>query len=199
MQLAQRTRPFVILSLAGLIAVACAKNREPAERALMEIDNIVKQASADATRYLPDREAIVRAEVAELKASFEQADYSAVLARSPAVLAEVKDLATAVSLKKQEVTSELIREWTTLDASLPPLIGAVRVRIDMLTKSKIPRKGVDLTRAKESIAAGDALWDKAESAFESGQLEDAVALLKDAKPEAEAAAAALQLTTPDSD
>jgi anti-sigma factor ChrR (cupin superfamily) len=108
-------------------------------------------------------------------------------------------LVAAVSVKRQEAAAGLLREWTTLDASLPPLVAAVRVRIDMLTKIKLPRKGIDLSRAKASIAVGDALWDKAESAFESGQLEDAVALIKDAKPKAEAAAAALQLTYPGTD
>ncbi len=199
MQLSQRTPHFVMLSFVGLMTVACAKNQEPAKQALAEIDSFVKQASTDARRYLPEQAAMVHDKVAVLKTSFDQEDYSAVLAGSPAVLADAKGLVAAVSVKRQEAAAGLLREWTTLDASLPPLVAAVRVRIDMLTKIKLPRKGIDLSRAKASIAVGDALWDKAESAFESGQLEDAVALIKDAKPKAEAAAAALQLTYPGTD
>jgi hypothetical protein len=131
-----------------------------------------------------------------LKSSFDRKDYSAVLAGSPAVLAEAKGLVAAVSIKKQEATAGLVREWTTHDASLPPLVAAVRIRIDMLTKTKSSRNGVDCSRARANIAVGNALWDRAEAAFESGQLEDAVTLLKDAKMKAEAAEAALRLTHP---
>jgi len=131
-----------------------------------------------------------------LKTSFDQEDYSAVLAGSPAVLADAKGLVAAVSVKRQEAAAGLLREWTTLDASLPPLVARCEC-YRHVDQDQTPGKGIDLSRAKASIAVGDALWDKAESAFESGQLEDAVALIKDAKPKAEAAAAALQLTYPE--
>jgi hypothetical protein len=198
-QLSQRTPHFVMLGLVGLMTVACAKNQEAAKQALAEIDHFAKQASTDAPKYLPEQAAIVQGKVATLKTSFDLKDYSAVLAGSPAVLADAKSLVAAVSAKKREATARLVREWTTLDASLPPLVAAVRMRIDILTRTKRPRNGVDLSRAKASFADGNALWDKAESAYESGQLENAVALLKDAKPKAEAAAAALQLTHPGTD
>jgi hypothetical protein len=199
MQLSQRAPHFVMLGLVGLMTVACAKNQEAARQALAEIDNFVKQVSTDAPRYLPEQAAIVQSKVAALKASFDLEDYSAVLAGSPAVLAAAKGLVAAVSAKKREATARLVREWTTLDASLPPLVAAVRVRIDLLTRTNRQRNGIDLSRAKASFADGNALWDEAESAYESGQIEDAVALLKDAKPKAEAAAAALQLTPPGTD
>ena len=76
---------------------------------------------------------------------------------------------------------------------------AAIVRIDRLTKANRKQRGLDLSGAKASMAAGNERWDEAESTFQSGQLADAVALLKDAKPKAEAAAAALQLNFPDAD
>lgn len=186
-----------MLGLVMLVAAGCSRDRQSAERALAEIDTVVAQASLH--KYVPEQAAVVQSEIAALKSSFDRRDYSAVLAASPAVLAEATRLAAAAVARKQQADANLIKEWTALDASMPPLVSTVRVRIDALSKSKHQRKGVDLPTAKQRIAAGIELWDMAEAEFESGQFEQAVALLKDAKPKAESAAAALGIALPAED
>ena len=195
-RVSRRALKFTLLSLVTLMTVACTNGEEPARLALDQIRNVLDRTSVDARKYLPEKLLFVQDEAATLSVSFDQKNYSAVIAGAPVVLSDANTLVTAVVAKRREAVAELVRQWSILDASLPPLVAAVRVRIDKLNKTQRRRKGVDLSRAQASIAAGDALWDEAECAFDSGRIEDAIALLKDAKPKAEEAAAALQLTFP---
>jgi hypothetical protein len=60
-QLSQRTRHFVMLSLGGLMTVACAKNQEPAKQALAEMDGQLEDAVALLKDAKPKAEAAAAA------------------------------------------------------------------------------------------------------------------------------------------
>jgi len=199
MQLLQRISHITFVGLAALMTIGCAKGQEPARQALDQIRGVLERAAIDGRNYWPEKVIVVQLEAAKLSASFDRKDYSAVIAGAPMVLNDANSLLAAVAAKKKERVEELARQWSTLDATFPPLVAAVKLRIDTLSKSGLRRKGVNLYRAEASIAVGSALWDKAETAFESGQLEDAVALLKVAKPKTDEAAAELQMTFPVAD
>jgi hypothetical protein len=62
-----------------------------------------------------------------------------------------------------------------------------------LSKVKHVPKGIDLAAAKSGLADATAAWEKAQSAFKSGNASDAVPLAKDAKSYVESAATALKL------
>jgi hypothetical protein len=183
---------LLFVGIAWLTA-GCAGQEGPAKLALDQINTEMEMASPDALKYLPDQTIFVRKELARLNASFEAQDYPTVLADSPAALVDAKHLVAAATAKRHTVVMQLVHEWTTLDASLPPLFSAVRTRLDALSKVRHGPKGVDVTTVKTDFAEGSALWDKGEVLFDAGRIEDAVASLKDAKPKVEAAAAALQL------
>jgi hypothetical protein len=85
-------------------------------------------------------------------------------------------------------------EWRSLAASVPQSLSAVQTRIDALSKTKRVPKDVDLGAAKSGLADATAAWDKAQGAFKSGNLEDAVTAAKDAQGKSASAAAALKLT-----
>jgi hypothetical protein len=72
----------------------------------------------------------------------------------------------------------------------------VQTRIDDLSKTKHVPKDIDLAAAKSGLADATAAWDKAQSAFKSGDAPDAVPLAKDALSKVESAAAALKLNLP---
>ncbi len=194
MSFAHRSRYFAKLGILAVTAVACAKDQESAEHALAEIDAIVNSDMPEASIWLPEQATNVERKLTALKAIFDREEYSAVLAGSPALLAEARAIAAEAGAKRLEAEGGLLREWTALDASMPPLVAAVRIRTQSLRRAGHQHKRVDLSGAEANIAVGEELWDEAESAFESGRLEDALALLRDAKPKAEATAAALQLS-----
>ena len=196
MKSTQSTSSFLIVGCAALLVSACTSQMEPAQQALVDINRALAAASPDATKYIPDQVASVQGKLTDLDASYDKQDYAAVLAGAPAVLAEAKDLASAAAAKKAEIIKSLKDEWTGLEASLPPLVAAVKTRVDALSKKKRVAKGVDLAAAKSSLADATALWDKAQAAYMAGKVEDAVPGAKDAQAKAESAAAALRLKLP---
>jgi hypothetical protein len=188
---------YFALYAAVILIVACGANQmEPAKNALANINATLAAASADAQKYVPDQLASAQSKVAALTASFDKKDYAAVVAGAPAVLAEVNGLAGAAGAKRDEDLKALGNEWRGLAASVPQSVTAVQSRVDELSKTKHVPKGIDLTAAKSGLADATSSWDKAQSAFKSGNAADAVTAAKDAKSKLDSAAAALKLDLP---
>lgn len=187
---------FAWLAVAGLMLAACASQMEPAKQAIDGIESAVSAASADAGKYVPDQLAAVQSKLAELKASFDQKDYKAVIAGAPAVLSSAQGLVAAAAAKKDEMMKAATASWTSLSASLPGLVAAVKSRVDVLSKSKKLPEGVDLAAAKTALAEATENWTKAQAASTAGSVEEAASLAGMVKDKAMAAAAALKLTLP---
>jgi hypothetical protein len=184
---------YLLVGVAALLFAACSTQMEPAKKAIDDISSSVQAASADADQYIPDQVAEVKRKLADLNASFDMKDYAAVLAGAPALLTEAKGLAAAAAAKRDEVMKALAAQWTELSASVPPLVTSVKTRVDALSKARRVPKGVDLAAAKSGLGDATVLWDKAQAAFQSNHVVDAVTAAKDAKAKAEAAAAALKI------
>jgi hypothetical protein len=184
------------LCSAVILFVACTNQMEPAKYALDKINGTLSSVSADAQQYVPDQLASAQSKVAELTASYDKKDYAAVVKSAPAVLAEVNGLAGAAAAKKEERVRELGNEWRSLAASVPQSVTAVQTRIDALAKAKRAPKDVDLTAAKSGLADATSAWENAQSKFQSGGVEDAVAAAKDASGKLASAAGALKLELP---
>ncbi len=196
MKATQSTASFLIVCAIATLFVACANQMEPAKNALANINTTLSSVSADAQKYIPDQFAHAQGQVAELTASFEKKDYAAVVAGAPAVLAEVNGLASAAAAKKDEIVKALGSQWRDLAASIPQSLSAAQTRIAELAKSKHVPKGIDLGAAKSGLADATSAWDKAQSAFKSGNAADAVAAAKEAKDKLASAAAAIKLNLP---
>jgi hypothetical protein len=185
------------LAAVAVLAVACANQMQPAQQALDGLATAMTAAeSAGAARYIPDQLKSVQGKLVDLKTSFDNKDYAAVLKGAPALLTEVQGLVGAAAVKKEAVVKAATVEWTAVSAAVPQLVAAVKSRVEVLGKSKHLPAGVDLAAAKASLADATALWDKAQAAFTGGNVEDAVAAAKDTQAKAEAAAAALKLALP---
>lgn len=193
MKSTRRVANYLVLGIGALLLAACANQMEPAKQALDDINRAVDAASADADKYIPDQVAGVEKKVANLNTAFEKKDYAAVMAGAPAVLAEAKGLAAAAAAKKDEVMKAQAGEWAGLSASVPQLVTSLKTRIDALSKTRHLPKGVDLTAGKSDFDDATVLWEKAQAAFKSGNLSDAVTAAEDAKAKAGAAALKLKL------
>jgi hypothetical protein len=189
----QRIAGFLTLCSVAMLFVACANQMEPAKNALDNIQVTLNSVAADAQKYVPEQYAQAQANAAALTSSFEKKDYAAVVSGAPAVLAEVNGLSSAAAAKKDEMLKAVGDEWRKLAASIPQSIGAVQTRIDGLSKAKHAPKDVDLGAAKSGLADASAAWDKAQTAFKSGNPSDAVAAANDAQGKLNAAADALKL------
>lgn len=185
-----------LLMVAMLLFAACANQMEPARQALQGADSAVSAAAADAGKYMPEHLSTLQRKLSDLKSSFDRKDYAAVLASAPAVVDEAKSLAQAAASQKAEVAKALGTQWTDLNSSMPKLIETVRTRVDALAKKKHVPKSVDLAAAKSALADATISWEKAQSTFTAGKVEEAVSNAKDSKAKAEAAAAAVNLKLP---
>lgn len=186
---------FVTVTAALLLA-ACASQMEPAQQAIAGIESAISTASADAGKYIPAQLTAVQAKLADLKAAFDKKDYKAVLSGAPAVLADAQALLAAAAMKKEEVRNAMSAEWTSLAASLPQLVAAVKSRVDALSKGHKAPAGVDLDAAKAGLADATTLWGKAQAAFSANNVEEAVTTAREVKSRAEASATALKMKLP---
>jgi len=192
----RKLRTLGLLTTVALLLGACSNQMEPAKQAIANIDSAIASASPDAAKYVPDELAAVNGKLAELKAALEKKDYVAVLAGAPALLTEAQNLLGDAAIKKDAVIKAMGGEWTSLAATVPALVAAVSKRVSALDKSKHQGAGVDLAAAKAGLTDATAMWSKAQAAFASGNIEEAVTSARDVKAKAEAAAAAIKFSLP---
>src|ERR1700761_3440279 len=121
---------LLLIVAAALALFACAGQKEPAQRQLLDIDAIIIAASAEAAHYVPQQLADVKRQYADLKTAFDKQDYPAVLAAAPAVLSAAQTLATAAAARKDEVLKALNDDWTGLAAVVPDEAAGIQNRID---------------------------------------------------------------------
>jgi hypothetical protein len=195
MQRSNRIGLLSVLSLMAIILAACAGQKEPAEKLIGEIQATVTAASTEAGKYIPEQLTSVQTQLSALKASFDKQDYAAVLSGAPAVLAAAQSLATAAAEKKDDALKALDDKWTALAGSVPADLTAIQNRIDFLAKkaNKKAAAGMDLDAAKSALSDAMSLWSKAQAAFASGNLEEAVKTAQDVKSKVEPLASNLKL------
>jgi hypothetical protein len=183
------------VSLVVIILAACAGQKEPAEKLILEIQATVTAASTEAAKYIPDQLAAVQTQLNALKSSFDKKDYPAVLSGAPAVLGAAQSLATDAAAKKDEVLKALNDKWTALAGSVPEYLTAIQNRIDFLAKksNKKAAAGIDLDGAKSGLGDAMATWSKAQAAFASGNMDEAVTTAQAVNAKVEAVASSLKL------
>ncbi len=181
---------------AALLLGACANQMEPAQKAIAGVESAVSAAAPDAAKYVPDQLAAVQKKLGDLKTSFDNKDYAAVLAGAPAALTDAQGLLGAAMLKKDEVVKAMSAQWPALAASLPGLVSSVTSKVTAMAKMKHAPAGVDLAGAQADVANAGSLWSKAQAAFAANNIEEAVNTANEVKAKVEAAAAAIKMKLP---
>lgn len=169
-------RRWACAALAAAILGGCTDQVGPAQRSISDIEAALSAVSEDAAKYVPDRLSAVRADLDGLRASFQKKDYAAVLAGAPAVMNEAQALAGAAAAKKEELTRTLNDQWSGIAADLPDEMTAIQNQIDQLAKKtgRKPAEAIDLDAARASLSSAVSLWSKAQAAFATGNLREAV-------------------------
>jgi hypothetical protein len=183
------------IALAALLLAACANQMEPAQRSISDIEAALSTSASDAAKYVPEQLTDVRRELGDLRATFDRQDYAAVLKAAPAVMARAQGLASAAAAKKAELTQALSEEWSGLAARLPGYMTAMQSRIEFLAK-KSNRKlaaGIDLDAARGSLSEDSSVWSKAQAAFATGNLPEAVSTAKNLETSLEGLASTLKI------
>jgi hypothetical protein len=186
---------YAWIAFAALLLTACANQMEPAQRSISDIEAALSTGASDAVKYVPDQLTDVRRELGDLKATFDRQDYAAVLKAAPAVMGRAQGLASQAKARKAELTQALGEEWSGLAARLPGYMTTIQSRIEFLAK-KSSRKmaaGIDLDAARGSLSEDSSAWSKAQAAFATGNLGEAVTTAKSLESSLEGLASTLKI------
>jgi len=175
---------FTVIAFACCLAViSCSTAKAPAEAAIKAAEEALAGVRADAAVYVPDQLKGVEDALAAAKDSFQKGEYQQALTGAKDLAAKAQDLATAVAAQKESLT----KEWQDMSAGLPGMVSAIQSRVDMLSKSRRLPAGLDkaaFESAKGSLATVTQNLTEATSAFQGGNLMDAVTKGKAVKDKA---------------
>ncbi len=195
MPLYKRIGRHALLLIAAVAVASCSGQKGSAAKLLADIETTVMAASGEAAKYVPGELADVQSKLGALKAAYDKEDYAGIVMNGPAVLSAAQGLARGAAAKKDQILKALDDEWTGLAGALPGYVTAIQSRIDLLSKksSKKLAASIDLDAAKSGLGEVTSLWSKAQAAFASGNLEEAVRTAKDVNAKIVALARSLKL------
>jgi hypothetical protein len=192
-----RTAFGIALMIAALMFVACeSAEKAPAAAAITTAQAAVDGVKGEAQKYMPDQVKSLEDGLAGAKASFEKNDFKAALAGAQDVAAKAKDLGAAAAAKKAQLT----KSWEEMSSGVPKMAEAIKSRVDILSQSKKLPAGLDkakLDGVKTDLATLNQSWTEASGAYQSGNVNDAVAKAQAAKTKAVEIMTALNMTVPE--
>jgi hypothetical protein len=161
------------LLLSVPILAGCASDKGPAEAAIKAAEEAVNATVAEASKYVPDQAKSLQAALAATQEKFAKGDHTAALGDAKSVTDKAKEVASAASAKKAELT----RAWEGLSAGMPKVLDAIKGRVDILSKStKLPANltAEKFASAKSGLEEMTQQWTAATESANGGNLMDAM-------------------------
>jgi hypothetical protein len=181
---------WLLASLAALIMVGCAGQKEPAEKALAGAQSALSAIHDAAQKYAPDQLQAVETQLAGVKDSLAKGDYKGVLAAAPGLntaISGLKDTADAKQKDAEAAAAQAKDAWGPLSTDVPNMVAAIQSRVDVLSKSHHLPAGVSkdgLASAKSGLDSMKAAWGDAANAASSGDFTTAVGKAQAVKAQA---------------
>lgn len=184
-----------LMLVAVLMLAGCTSQKEPAQIALGNIEAVIIASSTDAAKYAPDQLMDVQSKLGRLQASFDRKDYAAVLAGASDAMTAAHGLVSATASGKAAADKAFTEQWTALATSVPDYMTAIRRRIELLGNKSSRRlaAGIDLDAATKRLDGAVSLWSKAQAAFATGNMSEAVSTAQRLKTDLEIQAGPLML------
>ncbi len=188
---------FTVIAFAFCFTlISCSTAKAPAEAAIKAADEALAGVRSDASIYVPDQLKSVEDALATAKENFQKGEYQQALTGAKDLAAKAKDLAAAVSAKKEELT----KSWNEISSNLPEMVQTIQKRVDILSKSRRLPAGLDKEKfesAKASLATATQSLTEATDAFKSGNLIDAVSKAQTVKEKAAEIMATIGMKVPE--
>ncbi len=175
-----RATRFLAAMAAVLLVLACANQKEPAERAVAQVEASLSQFRSDAEQYAADELKGVDESIARLKGELASKNYKAVVMQTPNVASTVAALKESVARKKAEAADMLAaaqQEWAELSTHVPEMVSKLQAKVDSLARSRRFPKGLDkagFEAAKADFEAMKSTWAEATAEFSSGMATNGV-------------------------
>jgi hypothetical protein len=181
----------ILAAAAVVFLAACANQKEPAEKAVAQVEASLSQFKADAEQYAAQELKGVEESIGNLKTELANKNYKAVVMQTPSVASTVAALRDTVAKKKAEAEEMLAAaqaEWTELNGSVPGMVTRLQAKVDSLSRNRRLPKGLDkagFETAKADFEAMKSSWAEAGAEFSSGLVADAVRRARAAKAKGE--------------
>ena len=178
---------FVAFAATTLMLAGCASQKEPAEKAMAQVESSLAEVRADAEKYASDQLKSVDESIARLKSSLASKDYKAVVMAAPSVNSNIASLKEAVASKKADAEAMVAAaqaEWGDLSTKVPQMVEAIQSRVDTLGKSKKLPANLDKATwetVKTNFDTMKTEWTDAAAQFASGQAGEAVRKAREVK------------------
>jgi predicted small lipoprotein YifL len=180
------------LVLCCVALVACSQ-KGPAEQALAAAQAAVDGVKADVSKFAADQGKALTASLAAAREAFDKGDYKTAIELAQAIPAKAKDAAAAAAAKKDE----LVKSWTAMSASVPPMIDQIKAKLESVAAMKKLPKDWDkakLEAAQANLAGIQKATTDAYETYKAGNVAEAVAKGKAVQTKVTDAMAALGLT-----
>jgi hypothetical protein len=161
------------LLLSVPILMGCASDKGPAEAAIKTAEEAVGATVPEASKYVPDQAKSLLAALDAAKEKFAKGDYTAALGDAKGLADKAKEVASAASAKKAELT----KAWEGLSAGMPKVLEAIKDRVGILSKSKkLPANltAEKFASAKSGLDEITQQWTAATESANGGNLMDAI-------------------------
>ena len=172
-----------------LFAVACSRDKGPAEEAIKLAVQAVDQVRGEASQFAAQQFQELEGKLRAAQDSFAKKEYAAALQGAQGIVTSAQEVGQAAANAKAELT----KAWEEMSAGMPQLMDAVKTRLDIL--AQVPR-GFDqgkLASLRSSYEEAVAQFEEAKNAAASGALAKAVELGNSVKTKAADVATALGL------
>jgi hypothetical protein len=181
---------WLFATLATLMLVACANQKEPAQQAIAQADSALSAIRDSAQKYVPEQLQVVDSQLAALKDNFAKGQYQAVITNAPAVVQAINGLKDSAAQKQQEAEAALAKAkdaWSGVSTDVPKMVDAIQSRVDVLSKSHHLPKNVtkeSLAAAKTNLDSMKQAWSDASNAASSGDYTTAMSKAQAVKDQA---------------
>jgi outer membrane murein-binding lipoprotein Lpp len=173
---------------AVVLAAGCANLKEPATKAVNDVEAQITALASDGSKMLPEEFSAAQTSLDSLKSKLAAGDYKGVMADVPALTSQVSSLKSALDAKRAELAAAAEKaraDWAGFSSDLPKMVSAIQSRVDILSKSKHLPKNLDKAAFDAAKTGLDGLkqgWTEAMGEFNAGNFTAAAtkaAALKD--------------------
>jgi hypothetical protein len=152
---------YLFMVLLCLAIAACSRDKEPAEQALKSAAEAVEKARADGSKFAADEFKALEDQLKAAKDQFEKKEYTRALQAAGAVSTKAQEVLKTAADKN----AELAKAWQEFESSIPPMMEAIKGRLDTLSQAKKLPKEMD----KDTLAAIKTAFEEAGKAFEEAK------------------------------
>jgi hypothetical protein len=149
--------------------VACSSSKVEADAALKAVNDAYNKVREEGQTYVPARTSDLQEDINNARAAWGRGNYDSASRSARAVLAEIERLGAAVAAKK----AELAKTWPDLSVGVPPLLAALKSRVEALSKGKGVPAGLSqglIDSAKSGYVSAAKGWDDVMAAANTGDL-----------------------------